>query len=255
MNARPPPRQKPPRQQPVRIALWLASAALALPPAAMLAAPLSASTGEGQFRPPQARMLLTRVLHSPLADGKEIVASRTFEIEIRAVADGYRVDGRQVACTVDAPPSLGALAEIERNRVEDGLFPMMLDSRGMIRPPATRPPSPAMAGAAPIALDMLRRSGMPPQDTARAVAFVRRLEAQPATSNWPNDLFRPVPGRRLDDRAIVTADGLSGHLQVEIDARTAQDSGMLAALQRTITTELGGSRRTTREEWRLTVDE
>lgn len=245
--------QSVPRRGRVRFAAWLASAALAVPLTVPLHAPLLASPSENRFQPPASPMLLTRVLYSPLADGGQIVARRTFEIRILPAGSGYRVEGRQVDCAVEAPPSLEPLAELERKRVESGLFPMVLDGTGLILPPESRPASSAMAKATPVALAMLRSGGMTSGEEARAAAFVQRLAVQPASSNWPADLFRPAPGRRLDDRAIVTADGLSGHVQVEITASTHQDSGLLDRLERIVTTELGGTRRTTREEWLLTV--
>ena len=235
----------------VRLAVWLAGAALAAPVGGVQPAEAPARAGSAPFDPPATRLLLTRVLHSPLADGNKIVSRRTFEIEIRRVGEGFRVEGRQVDCAVEAPAVLEPLAAIERQRVETGLFPMLLDASGRILPRPAPAGADGMDAAVPVALDMVRNSGLAPADAERATAFVRRLQAQPASSNWPADLFRPLTGTRQDDRPIVTPDGLTGHVRVEIEASARDGTGLLDELARTVTTDLGGRRRVTREEWFL----
>ena len=84
------------------------------------------------FNPPMSPLLLTRSLHRPLPDGKAVVTRRSYEVRISRNAGGFIVEGRLIDCQVEAPPSLAAIAEIERRRPDNGLFPIMLDHRGMI---------------------------------------------------------------------------------------------------------------------------
>ena len=84
-----------------------------LPLAAAGAAPVAAG---GAFSVPSGPLVLTRTLRRPLSDGVEIVSTRSYEIGIVPDGDGFRVEGRLLSSEVTAPPSLAALAALERNR-------------------------------------------------------------------------------------------------------------------------------------------
>ena len=102
-----------------------------------LAMPLVATAQDDRrsprrFAPPSTPMLYTRRLERSLVGGASLTVTRRFAVRFVLEADGFRVDGEQVDVTVEAPPQLATLAELERERVETGLFPLRLDPAGTI---------------------------------------------------------------------------------------------------------------------------
>lgn len=236
-------------QAPSRSAILLAGAAAILP-ATMLSA-AAAPVPSAQFSPPQSHLRLTRTLRSPLADGREIVSRRTYEVVIVADGDGYRVDGTLVDVAVEAPPQLAPIAEIERRRPDTGLFPLRLDAEGLLVP-ARRPfDRSALREAAGVATEVLNRE-LPGGAPAGVVnGFVAALESGAGESRWPEDLFRPTMGRRVERRKVALPDGGSGEVEVEIVATSGEQD--YARMERKVTTALGPSKRVTREEWVLAL--
>lgn len=234
-------------RSPARSTILMAGAAAILPATLLSAAPPLASPA--QFSPPPARLLLTRTLRSPLADGREIVSRRTYEVVIVADGDGYRVEGALVDVAVDAPAHLSRLAEIERRRPDTGLFPLRLDAAGMLVPERRRADRSALRQAASLAAETVDRALPAGAPRTAAQGFVASLESAAAETRWPEDLFRPGNGRRVDRRKVALPDGGTGQVEVEIVASTGDED--YARMQRTVTTELGASRRVTREEWVL----
>lgn len=236
-------------QSPSRTAILLAGAAAILP-ATMLSA-ATVPVPAAQFAPPDTRLLLTRTLRSPLADGKEIVSRRTYDVVIVPDGDGFRVEGTLVEVSVEAPPQLAPIAEIERRRPDTGVFPLRLDSRGMLVPgrrPIDRSALREAAGVANQVLDRELPGGAPPGVVG---GFVAALESGAGESRWPEDLFRPTAGRRVERRKVALPDGGSGEVEVEIVASTGEQD--YARMERKVTTALGPSTRITREEWVLAL--
>lgn len=234
---------------PTRGAILLAGAAAILP-ATMLSA-ATAPTPAAQFAPPDTHLRLTRTLRTPLADGKEIVSRRTYDVVIVPDGDGFRVDGTLVDVAVEAPPQLAPIAEIERRRPDTGLFPLRLDSRGLLVP-ARRPfDRAALREAAGAANEVLNRELPGGAPAGVVTGFVAALENGAGETRWPEDLFRPAEGRRVERRKVALPDGGSGEVEVEIVASTGEQD--LSRMQRTVTTALGPSKRVTREEWVLAL--
>ncbi|MET0587551.1 MAG: hypothetical protein ABWZ75_03435 [Novosphingobium sp.] len=234
-----------------KVAAWLTGTAAALPLAALSATPPAVST-PGAFSPPETQLVLTRVLHSPLADGKEVIARRSYAVRIMPDGDGFRVDGELLGCEVEAPPPLQALAEIERKRPDTGLFPMRLDRKGMLVASTTAAqPGEATGNAAAIASRAVEGSALDSAERAHAQGFIAQIRNKAARTLWPSDLFRPEPGRRVERQQFTLPDGGEGHITVEINARTESGPGVLTELERTVVTEMDGSRRVTREEWTI----
>lgn len=235
------------------------------------AQPVAATAPQSAFTPPDGGMVLLRELRRALPDGKEIRSRRTYEIRITRQGSGFRVDGRLIRSEIDAPPSLRALAQIERNRPDNALFPMMLDGNGMLVP-HSRPASTADRGepaglddaarhAAQLVTTQLVRSRLGSGEQADVAAFVEQLVApgSNAGSQWPRDLFRPQAGLRSETRRFSLPGGDAGSITMAIDARTASSGGLLDTLERTIITETGitqtgASQRITRELWQLRAE-
>lgn len=222
-------------------AVLLAGATAVLPFAALNAS-APAAQAPASFAPPQTRLVLTRTLHSPLADGKEIVSRRSYELRIAPDGLDYRIDGTLIDSKVDAPAPLGFLAELERNRPDTGLFPLRLDSRGLLLAPGERPASDSIHRAAAHV-----EQRIPGSARADSAGFVKAVENSGSTTRWPEDLFVSRTGLRTNRQAVTLPDGTKGHVTIEIEVTRPSDTQTL--VERRVITEIGSSRRMTREEW------
>lgn len=232
-------------------ALWLASVA-ALAPVAISQVPVAPAQASpsGEFQPPAEAMVLTRTLRKHLPGGAEIRTERSYEIWFIPEAGGYRIDGKLVDVLVEAPPGLEALAAIEKARPDDGMFPIRLDSRGSLIFGQQPQPSAAVREASALTLRQVNTLGLGREEAAQSHAFVRQFEKRPGNTAWPEDLFRPAPGKRSESRAIPLPNGDSGQVSVAIEASTAE-SGLLSSFARIVTTRMGNSSRVTEEIWTL----
>ena len=203
-----------------------------------------------RFNPPHEEMLLTRTLKRPLSGGYEILTRRSYEILIAADGDGFRVDGKLIDVEVEAPPSLKALAAIERSRPDEGMFPMMLDSHGRLLSRETQQPV-AVRKASDAAHKHVAAAGISGTEKQQANAFVSQLEKRAEITRWPDDLFAPAAGHHLQEKTIPLPGGGWGRVSITTDARPDHRSGLLDFFSRTVTTELEGSTRISQETWTL----
>lgn len=207
------------------------------------------------FTPPTSPVVLVRELRRPLADGKEIVARRSYAIAFTPIEGGYRVDGTLLDVAVEAPPALAALAQLERQRA-DTVFPLYLDRHGWITPPPafTRAPvgDEAVAHAASAAARQIQAARLLPAERQAGTAFMQGLAASPsALTAWPQDLFQPQAARRQETSKVALPDGSSGTVTVTLEARRAPDPAAFDSVARTVVTEFAGTRRSTVETWRM----
>ncbi|MEY4721991.1 MAG: hypothetical protein RIQ46_1716, partial [Pseudomonadota bacterium] len=234
---------------------WLAGAAAMLPLAALNAMPAAeAAEAQASFTPPDAPLLLTRTLRSPLADGREIVSRRSYEVTIKAEDGGWRVDGRLLDSEVSAPPQLAFLAEMERKRPDEGLFPLFLDAQGRIVIGGQSASGDSRQKAAEASLAAVDSRATDAETRQTADGLLGMLKRQPVLTAWPEDLFHPMPGHRATSRAITLPDGTRGEIAMEVDSRPArQDRSRVSAssIHRVITTRMGANARALREEWTL----
>lgn len=228
----------------------LAAAVAAVPPAALPAA-LPALAETAAFTPPDGPVTLTRTMRRALPDGKEVVATRRYELRIARDGQGYRVDGHLLSVEVQAPPSLDALAAIERRRSDAGLFPFRLDAQGLIVAPAAPGDRASLEAANTLAHQAIANGPLPPAQRREADAFVDQIVARGAAgagAQWPADLFRPALGRRTTATAVSLPGGQVGTVTTTIEV-TRESGG--ERIERTVITETGGNRRTTREIYML----
>ncbi len=230
---------------------WLTGPVTVLALAAVAAPAPAAPPHPAPFAPPLSPLLLTRTLHRALPDGKAVVTRRSYEVRIARNGDGFVVEGKLVDCQVEAPPSLAAMAEIERRRPDDGLFPIMLDHRGMILGGAGLQSDGSRDRAAALTSRRIGNSSLPVADIVQAQAFVEQLRSGTAQSHWPVDIFHPRPGTRSESREAPLPGGEDGRLTIEIAGRPGFGHGELSALERVVTTDIGGDRRVVREDFRL----
>lgn len=233
------------------MALWLAGLAAVMPMAAAGHPAPTLTAAPGTFTPPANAMILTRILRRPLPGGAEIRTERSYEIRIVPDGEGYRVEGVLTGVEVDAPAALKSLAMLERSRDDTGMFPMRLDTRGMIEPVEKPPADETVQEAIRVAAARVRSLDLDARDTARAEAFVTRLEHGSGRTGWPRDLFRPEAGEREETRMIPLPNGARGTVRVNIEARSAAGSGLLDSFVRKVTTDLEGAFSVTEETWTL----
>ena len=231
--------------------VWLRGTATMLVMAGMAAPVAGHASPPGTFAPPDAQMVLTRTLHRPLPDGNAIVTTRSYAVRIVPMGNGYRVEGTLIEAKAEAPPMLAALAEIERKRTDEGLFPILLDENGMIASGGALLADGSLNRSTEIATAAIGKAGLNRSDLAQTTAFVSQLGSHAARSQWPADIFRPLPGRRSESRAIPLPGGEQGSVTIEIVGEGPDLDGQIAALDRVVTTDLAGDRRLTREHWQL----
>ena len=232
----------------------LVAGAVALLPLALLSSQAAgAEPAKRGFAPPRTSFILTRELRRPLPDGKEVVTRRSYEISILPEGTGYRVEGTLVSTEVEAPPALRALAEIERNRQDTGLFPMHLDAQGQIVAVGTVPDRAAAGHATETVGIWLSKAGLAGPDRAVAQAFLNQLKSGLAGGRtlWPRDLFHPAAGERSETTDFQLPDGDKGSVTVATAASAQRDNGLLDRVERTVITRMGEIARTTREVWQL----
>jgi hypothetical protein len=227
---------------------WAAGLIALLPVAA--ASAVQSSPAAGVFVAPSGPLVLSRTLRRPLPDGAEIVSTRRYEVRIVADGDGYRVDGRLIDSEVTAPESLEALAALERNRPDTGLFPFRLDRAGRIASPAAPSDHTTEQTAATRAKLAISASSLAEPDRVQAQELIEQLTARRGATGarWPADLFNPAPGLRSQTSRFALPDGKDGSVTTTIDARRSADGD---SIERTVITETGGSQRITRETYRV----
>jgi hypothetical protein len=196
-------------------------------------------------------LTLTRTVYRSLSDGKEIVVTRRYAIRFSPVADGFRLDGEFIGAEVDAPPALAGLAEIERRRVDTGLFPARLDSHGLIRSMGGAIDAETKQKTVDTAGLLLAKVPMSGEAKRERVALVTQLTNSSVPSAWPRFLFNPGSGERIDTRKVPLPDGSQGEVEVRVYAEGLMPGGMAHKVERVITTRLEGTTRVSREVWTL----
>ena len=239
------------RTRELMLALALALAAAPGPALAGGGAAIPAPFGgQGKFAAPAGPMILTREVRRSLADGQVFVSRRRYAVRFVPAGVGYQVEGTLVDSTVEGPPGIMKLAELERTR-EGGPFPILLDSSGRIvaQQDAESPSQAERTLAA--ARRALGDAGLSADERDAGLAAVAAIQARAAAGRaiWPADLFHPAPGSHSEERALQTELG-SGQVRISTSADTNPD-GVLSRFTRQVTTDLGGSSRANTESWTL----
>lgn len=231
-------------------AALLPFAALGLPAGGARAA----GSISGSVRVPSGDFLLERVLTRGLSDGAAIVVTRRWRIAFASRARGMEVGGAQVFADVAAPASLAPLADIERARQANELFPLALDDAGLIADSAHHADPAPLERALDTGRALIAALPLAEAERADARAFMAHLAGMgaDAVSRLPRDLFFPQVGVRSSTRALALADGATGTITITASASAAA-TGLLLASERRIMTRLDGSERLTAERWELSA--
>ncbi len=206
------------------------------------------------FSPSESPQVLTRTVWRTLADGKQIIVRRRYAVQFTRQDNGYLLDGRLLDAAVDAPAMLAPLAELERRRGDEGLFPMQLDAAGQILANANATAeAPALRNIArQRSQGMLAAKPLAPAQQQESALFLKQVAAHGTLAAWPVDLFNPASAERSERRRIALPDGQEGEVSVSIKVLGAHQAGLPRAVERTVVTVLAGTSRTSREQWALT---
>lgn len=210
-----------------------------------------ASGPAARFAPPVEQLMLSRTLIRELSDGKQIKVTRRYAVHFAPTEGGFLLDGKLVDVSVDVPPLLNGLADIERRRDDSGMFPVRIDSSGTIlagqgSTPLGRPAYDEMTARA---TSVLAGTGMPKENLQLGTRFVSQtLQAAPR-SPWPADLLRIPPGEHRQSRTVALAGGAEGRIEVVTRVDALLPCGLPSSIERTIITLLAGTKRVSREIW------
>lgn len=224
----------------------LALASIASAERSANAAPVSA------FSAPEGPVILTRELRRAVGRSKQIITRRSYEIRFVREGSGWRVDGTLIGSEVEAPEGLAELAALEKARKDVGLFPLKLDSQGLII--AQRAPNDAVAAdkARVVASAAVEKINMTSTDKAVARQMIQRIATQSQASggSWPVDLFRPPVEPVVDVRELPLPGGKQGRVTVTMQASPG-NGGQLRQLDRRVLTEIDGTSRLSTETWSM----
>ena len=230
-------------------AILLAGIAALGPAAAVQAAP--AAPAAVVFKPPEGPVLVSRTVVRSLVDGKEVRATRRYLIWFRPEESGWRLEGELRDVTVEVPPSLEQFAGLERNRAEPDFFPIRLDAAGRLLP-RSDPPVGDGSRAKAVALGEMMIAGALMSPSARNQANTMLTQVVMAGNGgtaWPIDVFSPARAESVESREIALPDGSRGSITVTIRGEGLTPGALPARVERTVLTDLGGTRRTSREIW------
>jgi len=205
------------------------------------------------FAPPAGPMVFRRKLRRQLGGNYSLTVERGFEIGFERVRAGFFVTGRQIDVAVNAPENLEAYARLERERREEGIFPLLLDDRGLIRSGPETVSSASLDQAIERALNQVAAELKSQPEIAEARSFILGLQqaAGRISSAMPADLFAPPGTIQRAQRTIELPGGLSGTLSTEFSGAVSPETGLLETAQRIVVTDAGGTRRETVESWSL----
>lgn len=234
---------------------WLHLAAFAPVAASQWARPDPALASAARFAPGDLPGRLTRTVERQLGRAGKLTVSRAWSVRFLAAGRGYRVDGEQLEVTVDAPPVLADLARIERERVEDAMFPLMLDPAGQMMDDAAVSAEAALAAAVDGVRKRLAARAVSGRDLAEAERFLEALQAagQGAVAAWPRDLFAPGARSAADSQVVTLPDGTSGTVSIATETASDPVTGLMQRFERRVETRIGTQSRFGKETFVLAL--
>jgi hypothetical protein len=214
----------------------------------------AAHAASGRFAPLQRPYRLARRVERQLGtSGGQLVVERSWSIRFVPQGRAFVAEGALLGINVEAPPALAALAQIERERDEPQLFPMLLDGAGqMLDAPEGRSDT-----ALTQAIDTVRKtvtarsSGQ--DDRAQAEQFFAALQTagQTVLAQWPRSLFAPAAMADTAERSIDLPDGSTGTVTVRTSAASDPQTGLMQRFERQVDTAYGSQFRRGRELFTL----
>jgi hypothetical protein len=212
------------------------------------------ATAQSRIVMPEQSMRLRRVLERELHDRSVIRVEREWAIEFHRKRAGIALSGHQVSARVVAPEALQPLAQIERQRSTQRLFPITLDAAGRIMDAGPLVLRSDIARAAQTAMKLWSghdRSQPHPLEHLQTIPQGPQLPQSGLRDHLPEDLFYPADRTERNSRTLTLPNGQSGEIELSIRARSQAGQPWLRHWERRIITSIGGSRRHSSETWSL----
>lgn len=199
--------------------------------------------------PPAGEMIYRRVLERELPGRPVLRVTREFAVRFESVGRGFRVSGQQTLAQVEAPAHIAQLAALEEQRVETGIFPLLLDSAGRIVDGSDSLPSAQFSTALAEVRRLLGDSG------GEASTLVEALHATGSqlTAELPLDLFSPAEGTREEHQQIDLPWGDAGEVATMFEAVCDPQTKLMRNARRQVVTRMGQDERRSGERWELFV--
>lgn len=218
----------------------------------------AAAQGRTTFTPPLTPMVYSRQLLRTMAGGARFMVTRSFTVRFTPDGEGYLLAGAQTGVEVEAPPALARFVELEKARIESGLFPLRLDNTGQIQADrvSAEAPSPSNAGltaAVATAQTMAAKLGGSPEAQAQRAAFINAIHqsASQLVTELPTDLFAPQQLDRTERQDLTLPGDLQGQVTAQFAADVDSVTGLMRSASRSVITAIGADRRETIESWTL----
>lgn len=156
--------------------------------------------------------------------------------------------------SVDAPPNLAPLSQIERERSTEGMFPILLGVDGTIMAAGNTTSSGSFESAITTATALLEEGGFSQDSVKQQALYMAQLQKAGSSllDQLPGDLFYPSTDPFREVRALPLPDGGSGEFEFRWQASVQDDTALLKHAQREVITRIGESERRSSEEWTLT---
>lgn len=198
-------------------------------------------------------MLLRRELSRGLRDGKAIVVTREWRVEFNENGRGISVSGLQTSVSVEAPPALAKISEIERARSTQDMFPILLSQDGMILAAGEATSRASVEEAISAAADLMAEKGLSVQTVSEQRQFLVQLQQTGSSllEQMPGDLFYPITAPLREIREIALPSGVAGEFEVLWSASAQAETGLLDRARREVITRINENERRSTETWTL----
>jgi hypothetical protein len=215
-----------------------------------LAAPVMATS---KLHVPREPMRLSRTLIRGLSDGNRIEVRRDWRVAFASQGSGLAITGHQINVEVSVPAKLEPIATIERNRVTDGKFPILIDGSGLIVSAGEAELASDVDRAIEVAQQMAARNGASTAQQQQLRAALAQVQAagNSLLDRLPRDLFFPRNNGFADRRPINLPDGRSGVFEVIYSVTSQPLSGLLDRAERRVVTRIGDTEQISSEHWEL----
>jgi hypothetical protein len=213
----------------------------------------TAAFAQSAIKLPESACILSRRIERSLRDGKSLRVDRSWRVNFSKRGPGIAVTGEQIGVRVDAPASLAPLASIEEARSTADMWPILLTGSGLIVSAGTGSRDEDVAKAVRVAQGMIAARSNPASSEEAQKQFFADLQRSGSSllDRLPDDLFFPTVGPLHAVRAVDLPDGLKGEFEISYEATAVPGKGWLDRAVRQVTTRLGSSVQTAREEWVL----
>ncbi|MDJ0978506.1 MAG: hypothetical protein QNI87_08205 [Erythrobacter sp.] len=204
---------------------------------------------------PSGTCTLTRRLSRGLRDGQAVVVTRSWRVTFAQQSRGVAVMGQQASVSVEAPPKLARLSQIERERSTHKMWPILLSPDGTIVAAGQLTTRASVNNAIKVAEAIFEEEGLSGDSAAQQARYLAQLQRAGSSllDQLPGDLFCPSTTPFHDVRRVALPDGGYGEFEVNWRARAQEGSTLLDIARREVVTRIGESERRSSEDWSLVV--